>query len=58
MTTVTTKPHVRIWNSVSLHTLHVIGLGDFEKSISCLAFSKAVSNGKFTLIIQAIGEAL
>merc|ERR1711911_201156 len=36
------KAHIRIWNSVSLHTLHVIGLGEFEISISCLAFSKAV----------------
>jgi len=38
------QAHVRIWNSVSLHTLHVIGLGDFERSICCLSFSKAVSN--------------
>ena len=41
--TIGLQPHVRIWNSVSLHTLHVIGLGDFEKSIACLAFSKAVN---------------
>ncbi|XP_065343773.1 echinoderm microtubule-associated protein-like 2 isoform X3 [Cloeon dipterum] len=33
-------PHVRIWNSVSLQTLHVIGIGDFERSICCLSFSK------------------
>ncbi|XP_046384237.1 echinoderm microtubule-associated protein-like 2 isoform X2 [Ischnura elegans] len=35
------RPHVRIWNSVSLSTLHVIGLGEFERSICCLSFSKA-----------------
>jgi microtubule-associated protein-like 1/2 len=37
------KPHIRVWNSVSLATLAVIGLGDFHRSISCLSFSKAVS---------------
>lgn len=34
------KPHVRIWDSVSLNTLHVIGVGDFERAVSCIAFSK------------------
>ncbi|XP_042144589.1 echinoderm microtubule-associated protein-like 2 isoform X6 [Ixodes scapularis] len=33
-------PHVRIWDSVSLNTLHVIGVGDFERAVSCIAFSK------------------
>jgi hypothetical protein len=37
------QPHVRVWNSVSLHTLAVIGIGEFERSICCLSFSKAVS---------------
>ena len=37
------QPHIRIWDSVSLHTLHVIGLGDFERAVACVAFSKAVS---------------
>jgi len=45
------KAHVRIWNSVSLHTLHVIGLGDFQNSISCLAFSKA-DGGTFLVAID------
>ncbi|XP_065208639.1 echinoderm microtubule-associated protein-like 2 isoform X2 [Planococcus citri] len=35
------KPHIRIWNSVSLATVCIIGLGEFERSISCLSFSKA-----------------
>ncbi|XP_050037299.1 echinoderm microtubule-associated protein-like 2 isoform X1 [Dermacentor andersoni] len=34
------QPHVRIWDSVSLNTLHVIGVGDFERAVSCIAFSK------------------
>ncbi len=35
------RPHVRIWDSVSLNTLHIIGMsGEFERGISCLAFSK------------------
>ncbi|CAG2055365.1 unnamed protein product [Timema podura] len=36
-----TSPHIRVWNSVSLHTLSVIGIGEFERSICCLSFSKA-----------------
>ncbi|XP_076241239.1 echinoderm microtubule-associated protein-like 2 isoform X3 [Calliopsis andreniformis] len=34
-------PHIRIWNSVSLATLCVIGNGQFDGSICCLSFSKA-----------------
>ncbi|XP_051899976.1 echinoderm microtubule-associated protein-like 2 isoform X1 [Pristis pectinata] len=36
-------PHVRVWDSVSLNTLHVIGTGFFDRGISCVSFSK--SNG-------------
>ncbi|XP_070181364.1 echinoderm microtubule-associated protein-like 2 isoform X3 [Littorina saxatilis] len=32
-------PHVRIWDSVSLHTLHVLGLGDFDRAVCCISFS-------------------
>uniref|UniRef100_A0A8D8QNL7 Echinoderm microtubule-associated protein-like 1 n=1 Tax=Cacopsylla melanoneura TaxID=428564 RepID=A0A8D8QNL7_9HEMI len=35
------KPHIRIWNSVSLQTVSIIGMGELERSISCLSFSKA-----------------
>ena len=37
------RPHVRIWNSVSLQTLHVLGIGELERAVVCLSFSKAVS---------------
>ncbi|XP_059480615.1 echinoderm microtubule-associated protein-like 2 isoform X3 [Neocloeon triangulifer] len=46
-------PHVRIWNSVSLQTLHVIGIGDFERSICCLSFSKTDGGA----LLCAIDEA-
>ncbi|XP_010863875.1 echinoderm microtubule-associated protein-like 2 isoform X2 [Esox lucius] len=36
-------PHVRVWDSVSLTTLHVIGMGVFDRAVTCVAFSK--SNG-------------
>ncbi|XP_029427947.1 echinoderm microtubule-associated protein-like 2 isoform X2 [Rhinatrema bivittatum] len=36
-------PHVRIWDSVSLNTLHVLGMGAFDRAVSCVGFSK--SNG-------------
>ncbi|XP_059086390.1 echinoderm microtubule-associated protein-like 1 isoform X5 [Tigriopus californicus] len=35
------KPHIRVWNSVSLQTLHIVGIGDFERSVMCVSFSKA-----------------
>ncbi|XP_028968652.1 echinoderm microtubule-associated protein-like 2 [Galendromus occidentalis] len=35
-----TRPHVRVWDSVSLNTIHVIGIGEFDRAISCLTFSK------------------
>ncbi|XP_026536026.1 echinoderm microtubule-associated protein-like 1 [Notechis scutatus] len=36
-------PHIRIWDSVTLNTLHVIGMGFFDRAVTCIAFSK--SNG-------------
>ncbi|XP_034497979.1 echinoderm microtubule-associated protein-like 1 isoform X3 [Ailuropoda melanoleuca] len=36
-------PHVRIWDSVTLNTLHVLGVGFFDRAVTCIAFSK--SNG-------------
>ncbi|KAM9813061.1 echinoderm microtubule-associated protein-like 2 isoform 1-T1 [Syngnathus typhle] len=36
-------PHVRVWDSVSLNTLHVLGLGVFDRAVTCVSFSK--SNG-------------
>ncbi|XP_040849082.1 echinoderm microtubule-associated protein-like 4 isoform X2 [Ochotona curzoniae] len=37
------QPHVRVWDSVSLATLQIIGLGTFERGVGCLDFSKADS---------------
>uniref|UniRef100_A0A4W4GDY0 HELP domain-containing protein n=2 Tax=Electrophorus electricus TaxID=8005 RepID=A0A4W4GDY0_ELEEL len=36
-------PHVRVWDSVSLNTLHILGSGFFDRALVCLSFSK--SNG-------------
>ncbi|XP_071055971.1 echinoderm microtubule-associated protein-like 2 isoform X1 [Onthophagus taurus] len=36
----TARPHIRIWNSVSLHTQAIIGMNDFIHSVCCLSFSK------------------
>ncbi|CAK7297933.1 Echinoderm microtubule-associated protein-like 4 [Vulpes lagopus] len=38
------QPHVRVWDSVSLSTLQIIGLGTFERGVGCLDFSKATTN--------------
>ncbi|XP_051966138.1 echinoderm microtubule-associated protein-like 2 isoform X1 [Xyrauchen texanus] len=37
------QPHIRVWDSVSLNTLHSIGMGVFDRAVTCVAFSK--SNG-------------
>lgn len=37
------QPHIRIWDSVSLATQRIIGTGEFDRAVTCLAFSKAVS---------------
>ncbi|KAH0631627.1 hypothetical protein JD844_006057 [Phrynosoma platyrhinos] len=37
-------PHVRVWDSVSLNTLHVLGPGPFDRAVSCVGFSKSCSN--------------
>ncbi|OXB78984.1 UNVERIFIED_CONTAM: hypothetical protein H355_004527 [Colinus virginianus] len=43
-------PHVRVWDSVTLNTLHVIGMGFFDRAVTCIAFSKSVSrNGGSSL---------
>ncbi|XP_044147773.1 echinoderm microtubule-associated protein-like 4 isoform X1 [Bufo gargarizans] len=44
------QPHVRVWDSVSLSTLQVIGLGTFERGVGCLAFSKADSGVHLAVI--------
>lgn len=36
-------PHIRVWDSVTLNTLHVIGMGVFDRAVTCVAFSKSVS---------------
>jgi len=47
------RPHVRIWNSVSLQTLHILGVGDFERPICCLSFSKA-DGGNLLVIVDDV----
>jgi len=49
------QPHIRIWDSVSLNTLHIIGIGDFERSVCCLAFSK-VDGGQYLCAIDEANE--
>ncbi|XP_024937136.1 echinoderm microtubule-associated protein-like 2 isoform X5 [Cephus cinctus] len=48
-------PHIRIWNSVSLSTMSVIGSGEFDGSICCLSFSKA-DGGNFLCAIDETSD--
>jgi len=41
------QPHIRVWDRDSLETLHVLGKGDFQRSLACLAFS--ISDGGASL---------
>ncbi|XP_061645666.1 echinoderm microtubule-associated protein-like 4 isoform X2 [Phyllopteryx taeniolatus] len=43
-------PHVRVWDSVSLSTLQIIGLGTFERGVGSLAFSRADSGQHLSVI--------
>ncbi|XP_015834813.1 echinoderm microtubule-associated protein-like 2 isoform X3 [Tribolium castaneum] len=47
------RPHIRVWNSVSLHTQAVIGMNDFDVSVCCLSFSKADGGS----LLLAVDEA-
>ncbi|XP_062851987.1 echinoderm microtubule-associated protein-like 4 isoform X2 [Trichomycterus rosablanca] len=44
------QPHVRVWDSISLQTLQIIGLGTFERGVGSLAFSKADSGTHLSVI--------
>lgn len=44
------QPHIRIWNSVSLATIMVIGNGEFTGSVNSLCFSRADSGSMIVAI--------
>lgn len=33
--------HIRVWSSSSLETLHVFGMGELDRAVTCLSFSTA-----------------
>lgn len=43
-------PHVRVWDSVTLNTLHVIGMGYFDRAVTCVAFSKSNGGGSLCAV--------
>lgn len=50
-------PHIRIWNSVSLTTTMVIGVGHFSGPINCLSFSRT-DNGSHLVAIEDYTEKI
>lgn len=48
-------PHIRVWNSVSLATMAIIGAGEFQTSVTCVSFSQA-DNGTLLLAIDESTE--
>lgn len=47
------QPHIRVWNSVSLATMAIIGVGDFTGAVNCLSFSRADSGSMLVAIDDA-----
>ncbi|KAK9737216.1 HELP motif [Popillia japonica] len=35
------RPHIRVWNSISLHTQAIIGMNDFTNAVTSISFSKS-----------------
>ncbi|XP_059148257.1 echinoderm microtubule-associated protein-like 2 isoform X3 [Physella acuta] len=48
-------PHVRVWDSVSLNTLYVIGQGVFNRAVCCLSFSK-LDGGQHLVVVDEANE--
>lgn len=34
------QPHVRVWDSKTFKTIAVIGIGEFDRAVACVCFSK------------------
>ncbi|XP_062595219.1 echinoderm microtubule-associated protein-like 2 isoform X4 [Saccostrea cucullata] len=51
-------PHVRIWDTMNLNTLHVIGIGDFDKAVCCLSFSKLDGGNHLVVVDEANDHVL
>lgn len=49
------RPHIRIWESVRLTTLMVIGIGDFERAVCCVSFSK-LDGGQHLVAVDEANE--
>ncbi|KAG5448106.1 Echinoderm microtubule-associated protein-like 1 [Clonorchis sinensis] len=47
------KPHVRIWSSVDLRTLRILGLGEFGRGICCISFSKTDGGARLCVVDDA-----
>jgi microtubule-associated protein-like 1/2 len=47
----TASPHIRVWNSVSLATMAIIGAGEFQTAVTSVSFSQA-DNGTLLLAID------
>ncbi|TGZ62681.1 hypothetical protein CRM22_007279 [Opisthorchis felineus] len=47
------KPHVRIWSSVDLRTLRILGLGEFGRGVCCISFSKTDGGARLCVVDDA-----
>lgn len=44
------QPQVRVWDSASLNTLHVLGVGELQRGVSCLSFSLTDGGAQLAIV--------
>ncbi|EDV20145.1 uncharacterized protein TRIADDRAFT_63428 [Trichoplax adhaerens] len=52
------KPHVRIWDSSTLKTIAVIGVGEFDRAVACVAFSKSNNGDRLAVVDESNDHVL
>ena len=52
------KAHIRVWDSLTLETKAVVGVGDFERGVACLAFSKGDGGQRLGAVDEGLEHSL
>lgn len=50
------QAHIRIWRSDTLQTVKVIGVGELERAVACLAFSPIEVSQRPLIYVKADGS--
>ncbi|XP_043200926.1 echinoderm microtubule-associated protein-like 2 isoform X1 [Amphibalanus amphitrite] len=52
------QPQVHVWDSASLNTLHVLGEGELDRGVSCLAFSLTDGGAQLAIVDEGQDRTL